>query len=229
MALNGSYSLTPSHGTGLAVSGFPFEVTGPVNLADVWGEDSTVWVAMNYTAGVAALFGGTRQFSLSANTFDTSPSFTYDFVARPLGVIQISFRSKYPVATPFYTNAVRIEAYSGSTRIGRATEYNTDLSVPKNIDAVKVVSLDCGGASVDRVVVYVQSGYAHPASLAAAGYGIELTKFFIEDLSSGATSPENGIYTEDPSPSCGYSEDAPPSCTYAEDPATTCTYTEDVL
>lgn len=228
MSLNGSYSLTPSHGTGLAVNGFPFEVTGPVNLADIWGEDSDVWVAMNYTAGVAALFGGTRQFSLVANTFDSPPAFTYDFTARSIGVIEISFRSKYPVATPIFANAVRIEAYSGTTRIGRATEYNSDLSVPKNINAVKVVSLDCGGASVDRVVAYVQSGYAHPAYLAAAGYGIELTKFSIEDLGGGEVPPpENGIYIEDPAPSCGYSENAPPSCSYSEDPATTCTYTDD--
>jgi hypothetical protein len=188
---------------------------------------------MNYTAGLAALFGGSYQFGLSANTFGAPPAFVYDFSTRPIGVIEISFRSKYPVETPFFSNRVRIEAYNGAALVGRATLVNSDLSIPKNIAAVKTVSLDCAGESVSRVVVYVESAYAHPSFLAAAGYGIELTKFFIEDLSEGGggsgggvTPAENCNYTEDPATVCTYSEDSPATCAYSEEAATICTYSE---
>lgn len=232
MALDGDYPLTPTHQTGAAAAGFPFIVTGAVNLIDCWGLDSTTWVAMNYTSGIAALFGGFYQVVLSANTFNTTPIYTYDFSDRSIGVAQITFRAKYPVATPYWRNAVRIEAYNGSTLVGRSTRFTNDLATPGGLPTSWNVSLDCAGATVNRIVVWVESGYSHPTSLAAAGYGIELTKFFIEDLGGGGggggggTAP-NCVYSEDSAPTCTYSEDTSPSCSYAEDPATTCTYTED--
>jgi hypothetical protein len=185
VALDGDYSLTPTHQTGAAEPGFGFSVTGAVNLLDCWGLSSTTWVAMNYTSGIAAEFGGFYQIQLSANTFNTTPIYTYDFTARSIGVAQITFRAKYPATTPYWRNAVRIEAYNSATLVGRSTRFTSDIGTPGGLPTIWDVSLDCASATVTRIVVYIESGYSHPSYLAAAGYGIELTKFFVEDLGGG--------------------------------------------
>jgi hypothetical protein len=196
VALDGDYLFTPTKGFWTDVPGYPIVLSDPVNMSAIWGTSNPTWIQGKFLSGRRGIYLGAPQFALqqlNQYTLNDNPAVApntgYTFSERPVGITTLSFRSINEVGTApsVWASAIRISCYTAAgVLVQTASKYSSDITPGANtFGATYTASLDCAGAMVARVAVYIETQFSVPGTLSVQGYGIELSKFYVEDLSSG--------------------------------------------